>query len=233
MRDSGQSEESGGGVSFSDPLTTEGTYLDTAPVADPSQWIGGEPAPQPPPEKVFEEFNNFRSQADDRAEMMNNMLLEYERLLAANPSIPRKPFGMHSDPLVLANELNTLRELLAKPFHYEMYDLIWGTGAGLLESTLASTPTGAALAPNPTPENPRPRTLKQSLTSEKTLKKVRPIIDDLFNKYPLLKKARDLNSPEAQLFFIIFGSIGVTYRFNTDPQFRQDVLKMEQAGFFM
>lgn len=164
---------------------------------------------------------------------MANLLLEYERLFAANPVLMnyKKPFGMHSDPLLLAAEINNIRELLAKPFHYEMYDMLWRTGAGLLESVLASTPTGAALAPEPTPENPRPRTLKQSLTTEKTLKKVRPILDDIFAKYPLLKKMRDLNSPEAQLLFIILGSVGVTYRFNTDPEFRQAVLMMEQKGF--
>lgn len=223
-------------MTFSDeievgPDNSRKSYLDVAPVAP--ETLGGMPLPDMPEPRIMEQYEQYRQEAESQTAHMANLLHEYQRLLMAYPFVKARNFTIHSDPVLLAQEIATIKELASKPMHYEMYDMMWGTFASVYEGVIASTPTGAALAPAPTPENPRPRSVGQALTSEKTLKKVRPLIDEIFSKYSFLKRVRDLDSAESQLMFVVLGASWATFKFNTDAEFRKDIQRMENAGAFI
>ena len=112
-------------------------------------------------------------------------------------------------------EIEKVTELGEKPFKDKMYTQVWYFMAIIIGKVASVSPLGDALEPQPTHYNPRPVTLTSELMTEAVTKEARPVMEEMFDMFPLLDYLGNLNDPRVKLAYTVSAAAYSVYRKNT------------------
>lgn len=198
-----------------DPVSLPRT-LSTNELIEKLGWDGEDP------EEEEDDFNEPKER--DEKELLPEMIDYYEDLwtkyphLSLVPELKKKDFSpAFSTVEEVEKEIKRVEDLGEKPFKDKLYSQLWYMFSIALGTTVKLTPLAEVLEPEPSLSNPVPASLSQELRSEEVIQKAIPVMEDVFNAFPMLEYLGKLGDPRVQLAYAISNAAFNVYQKNTNP----------------
>lgn len=135
------------------------------------------------------------------------------------PGLARQRFDPNTCSLEeVEKAIGKVEDLGEKPFRDKMYTQAWNLFAFFVGQVVSVTPLGPVLEPEKTALNPRAATLSDELMSEPVVKEAKPVVEEIFQMFPLLDYLNDLNDPRLRLTITILSAAHTVYRKNSALQ---------------
>lgn len=162
---------------------------------------------------------------EEEREALIDAIKYYEKLwekyphLTLVPGLKRKDFTLNNATIEdVELEIEKVEEIGEKPFKDKMYTQIWFMIALFIGKTVSITPLGNVLEPDPSPLNPRPATLSNELMQDSVVKEARPVVEELFDMFPMLEYLGNLGDPRVKLAYTVSAAAYTVYKKNAPFQ---------------
>lgn len=148
---------------------------------------------------------------EEMIEYYNELWEKYPHLKLV-PGLVKKEFNQYSSKREVDEEIEKVERLGTKPLREKMHETMWK----FLVFTTArlSRFVTPLLDPEPTYEDPDPKSITVALTTPDMIKQADPVMEELVEMVPILGYLGDIGDPKVQLIFSVTMATLAVYREN-------------------